>query len=235
MTVLTLLANTYLNIFTYISQLVLKFGRQLLARGIAVGRNFVNAIVNWIKQLPSRVYSLLLQVVRRIITAGQQWVTNAKQKAGEIVTGVYNALSNLPSKISSALSGVVNAITKPFTEAYNSVAKTVENIKKKAEETLHINVAKGGELGEFDIENQNLGVTASQYLGIPSDAPILIEDNINLTLDLQNVPTNISTNQLIEGLQNKNVLNALVTNRDFQTLDATVKQKINLKAKRSRG
>ena len=61
----------------------------------------------------------------------------------------------------------------------------------------------------------------------------MIEDNINLTLDLKNVPSNISTAQLIEALNNKEVLNALVNNRDFQSIDAQVKQRINLKNSRS--
>jgi hypothetical protein len=67
------------------------------------------------------------------------------------------------------------------------------------------------------------------------DTPLTIEDNINLNLDLSNVPSHIDTNTLINALTDKNVLTALTGNRDFQNLDAKVKSRINLKTNRARG
>jgi hypothetical protein len=54
-------------------------------------------------------------------------------------------------------------------------------------------------------------------------------------LDLSGVPRGVNTNELVTAIQDRNVLNALVTNRDFQDLDARVKQRINLKNVRARG
>ena len=226
---------TYQNITMYIVNLVTKFAGQLLSKALTAGRNFVMGIVNWIKQLPSRVYSYLLQVARRIITAGAQWVSNAKQKAADIVTAVVTKLSGLPGDIASAVSGVANAIVKPFKDAYDGVCKWVDDIKKKAAET--VGIARGGETaaaGETatDIATGGLfNIATGQYLG--TDNKVVIEDNINLTIDLKNVPANISTAQLIEALNNREVLNALVNNRDFQSIDAQVKQRISLKNSRS--
>ena len=81
--------------------------------------NFVNGIINRIKQLPGKVYSALISVVSRIVSAGAQWVSNAKQKALDVVNGAYNTLSGLPGKVASALGGVVDAIVKPFRDAYD--------------------------------------------------------------------------------------------------------------------
>jgi hypothetical protein len=101
------------------------------------------------------------------------------------------------------------------------------------------NIAFGGESaygGEaLDSNGQAFNVSNGQYIVESDNSPVVIEDNINLTLDLRNVPSNVNTGQLIEALGDKRVLSALTSNRDFQDLDAKVKQKIALKNVRSRG
>lgn len=235
MTVLTLLANTYLRIFTYIGNLVLRFGRMLLARGLSSARGFVMAIVNWVRQLPSRVYSLLIQVVSRIRSGIQAWISAASQKVSSLITSITSPFSGVAGAISGALSGVVSAIKAPFQAAWNAVKPLIDKI----ESGMKLIGARGGETaagGETAIATDtNTGgvfnIATGQYLG--TDNKVVIEDNINLTLDLRNVPANISTSQLIEALNNREVLNALVNNRDFQSIDAQVKQRISLKNSRS--
>ena len=233
MTVLTLLWNTYKNIFTYIGNLVLKFGRMLLARGLSAARGFVMAIVNWVRQLPSRVYSLLIQVVSRIRSGIQAWITAASTKVSSLITAITSPFSGVAGAISGALSGVVSAIKAPFQAAWNAVKPLIDKI----EDGMKLIGARGGETaagGETATDTSTGGVfniATGQYLG--TDNKVVIEDNINLTLDLKNVPSNISTAQLIEALNNKEVLNALVNNRDFQSIDAQVKQRISLKNSRS--
>ena len=233
--VLSQLWVTYMTIMNYIVTLVVKFGSQLIQRAISAGRGFVNGIINWVKQLPGRVYSLLLQVVRRIISAGAQWVTSAKNKAKGIVDSVYNTLTGLPGKIGSALAGVASAITKPFTDAYNNVVREVDKIKRKASELSGGLIAFGGETAETTdlITGASFNIGTGQYIATSDNNSLVIEDNINLTLDLRNVPSHIDTGSLIEALSDKNVLNAIASNRDFQSIDAQVKQRINLKNSRS--
>ena len=235
MTVLSLLANTYMSIFNYIVGLVKSFASKMVNKAIAMAREFVTNIINWIRQLPGRVYSFLLQVASRIASAGAMWVRKAVQSAKEIVSNVVSKLSGLPGQIASAVSGVANAIVKPFKDAYEGVCKWVDDIKKKAAET--VGIARGGETaagGEIATDTSTGGlfnIATGQYLG--TDNKVVIEDNINLTLDLKNVPANINTAQLIAALQDKEVLSALVNNRDFQSIDAQVKQRISLKNSRS--
>jgi hypothetical protein len=95
----------------------------------------------------------------------------------------------------------------------------------------------GGEpaYGGETLADVNSNVSSSQYIVEADNSPIEINDNINLSLDLRNVPSHINTGELIEALSDKNVLSAIAQNRDFQELDARVKQKISLKTGRARG
>ena len=54
-------------------------------------------------------------------------------------------------------------------------------------------------------------------------------------MNLENVPSHIDTGALISMLNNKEVIRAFVENRDFQSIDAQVKQRLNWKVNRSRG
>ena len=222
--VLGILANMYVTIFTRIGSFVVSFALKLIRAGINMARNFVLGIINRLKQLPGKVFSALMMVVSRLLVAGSLWVTTVKQKALDVVNGAYNTLTSLPGKIASALSGVVDAITQPFKKGYEDAKKWWD----KMTQLKMPNFAMGGE---------PLDITGSNSMSISSsdNGPIIIEDNINLTVDLKNIPAGMSADTLITALQDKNVLNALVSNRDFQSLDAQVKQKISLKKMRSGG
>ena len=232
-TIWNTITTTLSGIFTRIITNVLRFGAQMLARAVTAGRNFVNGIVNNLRVLPGRVFSLLHSVVSRITGAIGAWIGAAKDKVHSVIHAITSPFSGVASDISSALSGVVNAITQPFQSAYDSLCGIVDNIKSKAQEVTGI--AFGGEPAYGGETLPVVPNSASSYTVTTDDSPLVIEDNINLNLDLSNVPSHINTNQLIEALTDKNVLSALTGNRDFQTLDARVKQRLNLKANRSRG
>ena len=232
-TIWNTITTTLSGIFTRIITGVLRFGVQMLTNAIRAGRNFVNGIVNNLRVLPGRVFSLLHSVVSRITGAISAWISAAKGKVHSVIHAITSPFSGVASDISSALSGVVNAITQPFQSAYDSLCGIVDNIKSKAQEVTGI--AFGGEPAFGGETLPVVPNSASSYTVTTDDSPLVIEDNINLNLDLSNVPSHINTNQLIEALTDKNVLSALTGNRDFQTLDARVKQRLNLKANRSRG
>lgn len=223
--VLGILANMYVTIFTRIGSFVVSIGIRLVRAGVNAARNFVLGIITRLKQLPGKVFSALMMVVSRLLVAGNLWVFTVKQKALDVVNGAYNTLTGLPGKIASALSGVVDAIAKPFKKGYEDAKKWIDSIKNLK---IPNPAARGGEPLEIG-SNNSLSISSSD------NGPIIIEDNINLTVDLKNIPAGMSADTLITALQDKNVLNALVSNRDFQSLDAQVKQKISLKKMRSGG
>ena len=232
MTILTNMANAYTSIFMTIVTAVGNFARSLIQKGINAAMNFVNGIINRIKALPGRVYSALVSVVSRIVSAGQQWVSSAKQKASDLVNGAYNTLSGLPDKVASALGGVVDAIVAPFKKAYEDAKGWWDKIT-----SLDIGGTAGFDLGNtagFELEN-TAGFDLGSSSGSSSEHHETIDVNYNISLDLSSVPGGMNTTELINALTDKNVLAALTGNRDFQSLDAKVKSRINQKNSRARG
>ena len=219
------------NIFSMIINAAIRFGSQMIQRAVSAARGFVNGIITRIRQLPGKVYSGLLSVVGRISSGIQSWINTAKSKVSSLISSITGPFTGLPGKISGALSGVVNAISKPFQDAWNYVKPYVDKIQNAMNflPSFGGEAAYGGET--LPISSNN---TAS-YTIMEDNGPIVIEDNLNLNLDFSNVPSHIDTNTLINALTDKNVLTALTSNRDFQNLDAKVKQKINLKTNRARG
>ena len=238
MSILQILANTYMQVFGRIIVLVAQFGARMLASGIRAVTSFVNGIVNRIRQLPGRVYSGLIAVVGRISSAIAHWASTASSKVHSVISNITGPFSGVVSTISGALDGVANAITKPFQDAWNMVKPWVDKIKGGLDMIGNLSFggesAYGGESAS-DVNGNQFNISTGQYIVETDNTPIEINDNLNLTLDLRNVPAHINTGQLIEALSDKNVLSAIAQNRDFQELDARVKQKINLKTGRARG
>lgn len=112
----------------------------------------VNALIGFGQQLYQAVLSAFQRGLTAIISRVTGWRNSAVQGARNVVNGVHNTLVNLPSRISSAMSGVVNAITKPFTDAYNAVAREVEKIKNKAMEVANnpLSIFEGVDYEGFD-------------------------------------------------------------------------------------
>ena len=198
----------------------------------------VTRVITYITTLPGRMTTQLLKGVTSIVNAGGKWVSHAKTEAGKVVSGVSDKLSGIGGSISSALSGVVNAFTKPFKDAYSAVAKWVGKIKSKASEVPVIGGAFGGEdlpLGGGAYGGEDLTSTHEKSLL----REIHTTNDVNLNLDLRNVPSGIDEtvlrNALVESLTDKSVLSVLVNNNDFQSLDNRAKARILARNNRARG
>lgn len=174
------------------------------------------------------------------MNAGGKWVSNAKTQAGKVVSGVSDKLSGIGGSITSALSGVVNAFTKPFKDAYDAVKEWVGKIKEKASEVPVIGGAFGGE--DLPIGGayggEDLTSSATQVKSIER-MEIHTSNDVNLSLDLRNVPAGIDEstlhNLVVETLTDKSVLSVLVNNNDFQSLDNRAKARILARNNRARG
>lgn len=173
------------------------------------------------------------------MNAGKKWVSNAKSEAGKVVSGVSDKLSGIGGSITSALSGVVNAFTKPFKDAYSAVAKWVGKIKSKASEIPVIGGAFGGEDLPLGGAYGGEDLTPLSQVGSIEKMEIHTTNDVNLSLDLKNVPAgideNVLRNALVESLTDKSVLSVLVNNNDFQSLDNRAKARILARNNRARG
>jgi hypothetical protein len=230
MTIWTSINGFIANIFSMIINAAIRFGTQMIQRAISAATGFVNGLMGRIRSLPGRVYSALVSVVSRIVSAGQQWVSSAKQKALDLVNGAYNTLIGLPGKVADALNGVKDAIVKPFQDAYDQAKKLWDDITSLGGAFGGEDLPLGGAYGGEDLLFNNTTYT---------NGTLRVTNDVNLTLDLRNVPSNIDEttlkNALLEGLTDKEVLSILVNNNDFQSLDQRAKNRIMMRNNRARG
>lgn len=227
--ILTAMMNVYRTIFTRIITAVVQFGSRMVSNAISAATRFVNNIINRLRQLPGKAYSALMTVVSRIRSAIQSWISAAVGKVNELISRITSPFQGVAGKISSALGGVANALLAPFKQAWSWIEPYYNKIKD-ALNFVGNSLPFGGEEGPMGGETSPVSSNVGYSTGNQS-----IDVNHNITLDLVNVPAQIDTNTLISMLRDPTVLRALTGNPDFQTLDARVKEKLNLKQIRSRG
>ena len=188
----------------------------------------VNAIVGLLRGLVGRARSALMGVVNSIRAAINAWISAAKERVLSLVNTVYTTLTGLPGKIASALSGVADAITKPFSDAYDAVKPYIDKINQGIDAIGNATGAWAGESAD--------GRTSLLTTGYSVDnKPVTVDHNLNISLDLRNVPQGVDTDTLIGALTDRRVLSALTESSDFQLLDGKAKERLNLKIARSRG
>lgn len=112
-----LLSQMWIQIMMVIANAILSFAGQVWNYAVRAGTNFLNGVINYISQLPGRVWDFLVQTTEKIISAGSQWVDSARQKAGEMVNGAVSNVQQLPGKIYEEFLKVPDRIREAIPQA----------------------------------------------------------------------------------------------------------------------
>ena len=99
--------------------------------------NFVNTAVNFFKQLPGKIQTVLTNVISRLTTWASNLVSKAKEAGSKFINNVVNFFKQLPGKIQSALSNVISRVAswasslaaKGKAAATNLVTAVVNGVK----------------------------------------------------------------------------------------------------------
>lgn len=75
-----------------------------------------------------QVGQVIVSFVSGAISNFLRWATSGGQSATNLVNSIYNTLVSLPSKVQSAISGITDILTKPFTDAWNTIEKELNKI-----------------------------------------------------------------------------------------------------------
>lgn len=192
-----------------------------------------------------QVIKTLWNAFSTMYTKCKEALDNAKKAFDKFKEKVDKIIKKVKDKVESItnidISEIVDKIVQPFKDAYEGVKKQVEKIKEKAKE-VPSNVGRGGlgVLGAF-FGGEDLEFYGGSDLTSYSTEKLSVDmnQNINLSLDLRNVPSGLDERQLAglinETLDSKEFINRLVNNPDFQSLDSKVKQRIVLKSNRANG
>lgn len=223
--------GTAWNTLTAPIRLVIKVIQLLWATTRLAGNNIRNTINNihaWFAALPGRIRGAISSLINIIAQPFKDAYTK--------ITGTVNDIkSTVGSLTNISLSGLTDKIFGPVRDAYNKIKGKVDEIKNKLNEIPVIGgIAAGGE--ELLLLNEGKQLNTTQY---NTSGALKVDQNINLKLDLANVPGNVDE-EIIYGLiresfNDKTVLNALVNNTTFQDMDQRVKNRMSMRNNRARG
>lgn len=195
--------------------------------------NNVKAILNNIRAifraLPGNIRGAISSLVSILTAPFRTAYSNISRTVGSIKTTIHTITG-------VNIGGLTSKLTKPVSDAYTKIAKTVGDIIKKIKSIPSNIPGVGGFFGGEDLEfygGSDLTSYSTEKLSVD------MNQNINLSLDLKNVPPSMDERQLAglinETLDSKEFINRLVNNPDFQSLDSKVKQRIVLKSNRANG
>jgi hypothetical protein len=194
--------------------------------------NRVKSIVNSLKKLftalPGQIRSAISSLVSILTSPFRTAYTGISKTVGSIKTTIQGITG-------VNIGGLTSKLTKPVTDAYTKIAKTVGNIIQKIKSIPSNIPGIGGMFGGTDLAYG--GEDLVNYSR--EEMKVTIDQNLNLSLDLANVPSNIDENKLYdivgEAMTSKEFIQALAQNNDFQSVDRKVKARISAKSRRARG
>ena len=198
--------------------------------------NNVRSNINNIRSLWQRLPGLIRGAISSLVSI----ITAPFRNAYNQITGIVSSIKRAAQSITNInLSSITNRIVQPFVNAYNRVVHEVDKIKAKA------NSLSGGLLGAiglgFDYEGmmEELEQSRKTQSYNVEEGEISIKQEIDFNFDFTGLPEGINEDQLVyllkEAINDKGVINQLVNNPDFQSLDQKVKNRLSLKGNRSRG
>ena len=196
---------------------VLRFFKVSGKKDFDLVRTLINAIGTAWRAITTPIRTVI-SLIQAIWRAFQTMYTKAKE-------AIDNTKKAMTSLTTVNISGLTSKLTKPFTDAYTKIVKTVKDIKSQASS---IGSSAFGWLGNFGFDFE--GMLEAQSQGGASSSM-----DINLNVDLANVPAGVDTQTLIAVLTDPQVLSALTGSSDFQSLDARAKNRLALKQARAGG
>ena len=257
---LTVAWNWLVPAVTGVVNAVLRFFGVTSSSNFDFVRTLINALgVAWqAMTLPIRT---VINVIKLLWTTMRTVYNNIRTA----VNNIKKMFSNLPGAIRGAISSIVSILTAPFSSGYNRIKGIVNNIKSAAHSITNINIGgvTNRLTAPFQKAYSNIvswakktyqdaqnwynsikpksssgGAYGFDYMGMleaQANGETHSSMDINLNVDLSNVPAHIDTNTLISVLTDPTVLSALTNNNNFQTLDARAKNRLLMKQARAGG
>lgn len=189
----------------------------------------VNMVKELFRRLPNQIRSAISSLVS-IITKPFKDAYNGVKGAVNKIKSYANGIKNI------SISSITDKITKPFKDAYDNVVKWVDKIKDKAKEATKDIPIVGGMFGGTDLAYGGVDLPDLPRM---DDVNVNVNQTLDISLDLENVPNGIDPDLLhqvvINTLTDRDVINTLVSSNDFQVIDSKVKARMINRNNRARG
>ena len=162
-------------------------------------RNGINGLIAQLQLFIGQILAVgqvIVSFVMQCISQFLNWVSQGSSSATNLVNSIYNTLTSLPSKVSSAISGITNILTKPFTDAWNTIKPVVEAIENGVNTLNSLNP-----FGEFE------GFTGS--VGYEGFTGALNGTIANGSTNSSSVTNNFNINGIIEESASEYIVGAV--------------------------
>ena len=120
--------TTISSILSTVISRVVSWAQSMWSNAVNTGRNFLNGVVQFIGQLPSKVGNYITSTASRILSGAAQWVSNARSKASAVVSGVISYVSQLPSKVYQEFMNIGSRILSAGSDLVNKAKQIGKNI-----------------------------------------------------------------------------------------------------------
>ena len=194
----------------------------------------VSAVTGQVSKLPGKVYSEFMGIGSRMLSAGSSLVSKARQIGSNIVKGLLDAMKiHSPGEIQQkVVAEFENTLSR-----VGSMDSTALGVGRSVGSSMVTGFSDFGlETGGFNAD-YSTDYTLSRESNEKID--VSIKQELDFVFDFKNLPDDVSEEKVMEMLKqmvtDKSVIQALVTNSDFQNLDAKVKNSILTKVRRARG
>lgn len=149
---------------------------------------------------------LVINTVRAIINVFKQVLTSVNS----FIQNVISKFTAMPGQIQSAISGLTNIITKPFTDAWNTVKPYVDKINGALD---FINPFSGAEYAGFG--NDNVG-----YAGFGNEETLnsTLTSIANSSTNNSNITNNFNVHGIIEEDASQYIVDTIATHLRKQNL-----------------
>ena len=199
----TSLEEAIVGTFRSITTGIIQFQFRLFQVVLQIGGSLLNGILNFARQIPGRLWSVLMMAVQRLIVFRNLAVARAREAGLRILMGIINFIRQLPGRVfqfmmqvpgrissaagaavgaaASLASQVVSAVTSGVTGVADAVYNEFMNIGTKINESVTNAVNAATSFGD-DLKNAVLGA-----LGIAS--PGIIQKKI--AIEFADIPGRI--------------------------------------------
>lgn len=138
------------NLVTKIVTTISTFASNVKNKAIEIGTNFVNNIINFFTQLPSKIWNLLTQVITKVVTFAKNIGAKASEAGQNVVNNITNKIKNLPKQMLNWGKDMIQGLINGIKSMIGKVGDAVSGVAKKIKNFLHFSRPDEGPLREYE-------------------------------------------------------------------------------------
>ena len=99
----------------------------MLNKAKEVMNSMVTGIVNIVKEVPQKIWNVIVGAVTKVATWGSNMLNKAKEVMSSMVTGIVNIVKEVPQKIYNSISAAISKVAQWGTGVKNKAVEGMKN------------------------------------------------------------------------------------------------------------